>query len=102
RAIGVSTGNELLTQGEMVINFAIEDDRQGTAFVRDRLMSGGEVDDAQPSHADGYRAVAMEAVIVRPTMGHNPAHFAYERWIGSAITREFENSGNPAHSGFLR
>src|SRR5512136_1441938 len=44
RAVAVAARDELLAQGKMVINFAVEYDPERAVFVRNRLMSAGNVD----------------------------------------------------------
>ena len=47
---------QLLAQFGVVINFSVEYDPGSFIFVADRLMSPGEIDDAQPPHAQADRA----------------------------------------------
>ncbi len=46
RAVAVAARDELFAQGEMVVNLAVEDDPESAIFIRNRLMSAGNVDNA--------------------------------------------------------
>jgi hypothetical protein len=94
--------DELLAQGEMVVDLAVEHDPQRAVFVRNRLMPARDIDNAEPAHADARRAVGIEAFVVGPAMGDDAAHFAQSGRVGPRVASEFKNPSDPAHSVFLR
>src|SRR6516225_6154392 len=58
----VSRGQELPAQLMVIVDLAVEDDRDGAVLVGDRLVATGDVDDAQAPHAHGD-AVADEIAV---------------------------------------
>ena len=43
-----------LAQFDVVVDLAVEDDRDGPVLVEHRLLAGGHVDDGQPAHAERH------------------------------------------------
>ncbi len=102
RAVAVPARDELLAQGEMVVDLAIKHDPQRAVFVRNRLMPARHIDNAEPAHADADRSVRIKALVVGPAMGNDAAHFAQSRGVRKRVPTEFKNSSDPAHLMFLR
>src|SRR5882757_381765 len=100
--VGMSTGNEWFAQAGVVIDLAVEDNGDRAIFVGDGLVAASDVYDAEAAHPDGEGAVGMESIIVGPAVGDDLAHGSQSGRFGARITGEFENSGDPAHSRFLR
>ena len=48
----------------MVVNLAVVDDVQRPVFVAHRLVTVGNVDDAQPPHGHAETGLDMDAVVV--------------------------------------
>ncbi len=102
RAIAVAARDELLAQREMVVDFAIKHDPQRAVFVRNRLMTARNIDNAEPPHSDAHRAVGIKAVVVGSAMADHAAHFAQRRGVRPGVPSEFKNPSNPAHLVLLR
>ena len=60
---------ELGAQRRKVVDLAVEDDPHRVVFVRQRLLAGGDVDDAQPAVGEADAFAEIEAVGVRAAMG---------------------------------
>ena len=60
--------DELLAQGEMVVDLAVEHDPQGAVFVRNGLMPARQVDDTQPSHANVQLHRPYEITFIVPAL----------------------------------
>src|SRR5262249_4647806 len=79
----VSGALELLAQLDVVVDLAVEDDRNGAVFVEDRLLTGGHVDDRQTAHPQRYVRRLPVAGGVRPAVaqafGHRGEHGAIVR-----------------------
>src|SRR5262245_33653710 len=74
---------ELLPQVWEVVNFPIADDPDGAILVRDRLVTPGKVNNAEPAHTNGYRASDVLALIIWSPMGdHCPHGFEHARGCG--------------------
>ena len=56
------------------VNFSVKDHPNGTIFVRNGLMSGSKINDAQPPHPDPTRALYVKPFIVRTTVPNDIAH----------------------------
>ena len=59
---------KLRPQFGVVVDFAVEDDPQGAVFVAERLMAGGEVDNAETAHAESSTIACPVPFIVWTTM----------------------------------
>src|SRR5215469_1075989 len=81
----------------MIVDFAIEDDPERVIFVRERLMPGGKVDNAQAPHADSDPAFGVDAFIVRAAMRHHPAHPPQDRSVGVRVPVESYDSSDSTH-----
>ena len=101
-AVLVAASDELFAQGLVVVDFAVEDDPERAIFIRERLVAGGEIDNAEAAHADAEAAIDVKALVVRPAVSHDVAHLAQRGAVGPGIASKFENSCNAAHSVFLR
>ncbi len=76
---------ELGTELAVVINGAIENQREPEARVDQRLVrTVGEVDDGQAPVAEGERAVHVAAGVVGPARGEHRAHALHRRRVGRA------------------
>src|SRR5579862_986501 len=97
RTVTVAASDQLLPQSAVVVDFAVEDDHDGAVFVADRLMAGGEVDDAQAAHAQTHAALGEDAVVVGAAMGHDVAHALQYGAVRVRLLPEFENPCDAAH-----
>ena len=77
-AVDMAARLKLRPQFGVVVDFAVEDDPQGAVFVAERLMAGGEVDNAETAHAESNRTCGVDAVVVRTAVGHDVAHAAHD------------------------
>lgn len=67
----------------MVIDLTIENDPDGLVFVRDRLVTGGEVDDAKAAHADADLTIMVDALVIRTAVRDYVAHLAKDGAVGA-------------------
>src|SRR5215475_4472070 len=65
---------QILSQLQVVVNLAVEDDRERMIFVTDGLVAGREVDDAEAAHPQSDRAIQKKSVIVGASILDYPAH----------------------------
>ncbi len=65
-------------------------------------MPAGDVDNAEPPHADSRRAIRIKAVVIGAAMGDYAAHFAQSPGACPRVASEFENPSNPAHLVLIR
>jgi hypothetical protein len=84
-----------------VIDFAIEYDPYGAVFVMDRLLSGTQVDDAEPAHAKPHPALRINAFVIGAAMHDRLAHAAHFGRIGHIITICAGNARYSAHNSKL-
>ena len=79
--LGIAVGIELVTSplqfaaqvGE-VVDLPIEDYPDGPVLVVDRLLSAGEIDDAEPAHPEPCGAFRVDSFIVGAAMDDRPTH----------------------------
>src|SRR5690606_17757081 len=83
----------------VVVDLAVEDDRDGAVFVGDGLAAAAQVDDAEPPHAEADAVGREESVLVRAATRDRRGHPAGSRqWVrarhGAGRARV---PGYPAH-----
>src|SRR5581483_1762313 len=66
--------NQVLPQFLVIVDLAVEYHPNGAVLVRDRLVAGAQIDDAEAAHADAARPVYMKAFIVGAAMANAVAH----------------------------
>src|SRR5215467_13391011 len=90
-------GAKFVAQLEEVINFSIENDPDAFIFVRNWLMPGRKVDDAEAAHPEPDGSIDVIAFIVRSTMGDYVAHAAQDCRIGDVARLPADYSSDAAH-----
>jgi hypothetical protein len=94
----VAAGFELGPDVGVVVDLAVEDDPDGAVFVRQRLLAGLEIDDAETAVAEGGSAVDMEARFVGAAMRDDVAH-GHDALAGvGPELRGGDESGDTAHN----
>ena len=75
----------------MVVDAAVEDDREAERVVAHRLRAGlGEVDDGQPPVDHPGGAVEPDAVAVGPARGERGVHALERRAVGSLVPPQLD------------
>ena len=88
RAKGVLLLHQRAAQFFVVVDFAVEDQRNRAIFVVERLVAARHVDDAQAAHPHrqiGLVARRVEAVAVRSAMLDRRAHRAHRRQSAAPV-----------------
>jgi len=57
-----------------IVDFAVEDDAHRAVFVEHRLVAAGEINNAQPAHAQHGAGFGQHTPVVRATMDHFREH----------------------------
>src|SRR5258705_4817383 len=70
----VTPALELIAEGLEVVDLPVVDDPDGPVLVRDRLVAGLEIDDAQPAHAERRVVVVIGALVIRSAMPEGSGH----------------------------
>ena len=73
-AIDVAGRLEPGAQVRVVVDLAIEGDPDGAGFVRQRLLSAGQVDNAESAVTEGGVIVDVNACLIRPAVGQDVPH----------------------------
>ena len=94
---GVAGRDQAIAQLWKVVDLAVLDHPDGGVFVVDRLMPTLEVDDRKAARAERHTAGVLDPLIVRPPVGHRPAHRADELPAARGIAAC--DSADPAHAG---
>ena len=58
----------------VVVDLAIEDDPDGTVFVRRRLLTGAQIDDAEAAMSECGVGVKVQAGLVRAAVDEDLSH----------------------------
>ena len=87
---------ELRPDLRVVVDLAVEDDPDAVVFVGQRLLTGGEVDDAEPPVRKPGEGVAVEARFVGTAMGDARRACAAERATSACQAIGGDDPGNAA------
>ena len=85
RPEAMSAAFELGAQRRKVVDLAVEDDPHRVVFVRQRLLPGRNVDDAEPAMGEPDALAEVEAVRVRAAMRDAVAHRSDQAAIDGCI-----------------
>ena len=91
----VALADEPLPQLLVIIDFAIKNHPHGAVFVRERLVAGREIDDAEAPHADAAASLDADALIVRTAVPDGLAHRFDDLCLGVPLAQE--KARNSAH-----
>src|SRR5579862_423010 len=91
------TIQQALTQLAVIIYFTIEYQRHVAGFIGKRLVSGLEVNDAQPPDTQGKVGEFEFAAAVRAAMLQPLRHLVDSVAVGRRFERQVEDSANAAH-----
>src|SRR5579862_9845554 len=76
----MTPAREVVSQFAVVVDLTIEDGPDGSIFVRDGLMAGGQIDDAEPAHANPTAAIGVNPFVVRAAVHDRIAHGPHQRF----------------------
>ena len=93
----MAAGFQLRPDVGVVVDLAVEDDPHGVAFVGDRLVTGGEVDDAEPAVTQRRPLVYVRTRVVWTTMREDVAHRCHPRVIFGMQPLCGDDSSNSTH-----
>ena len=93
----VPSGLQVQSQLRVVEHLTVEDDPQGLVFVRDGLLAGAQVDDAQAGIAEPDVVVEVDAELVGSAMADRPEHRAEGRFVRGRSPSEIADSDDAAH-----
>src|ERR1035438_1598715 len=65
---------QIWSQFLKVVNLAVEDNPDRFVFVKYRLMAAGQIDNAQPPHAQAHASLHENAFVIRTAMYDGLAH----------------------------
>ena len=81
----------------VVVDLAVERHPDRLVFVGQRLVTAGQVDDAQTPVSEGAAGGQVQACAVGPAMGHDVAHQGGARRFVRMEVVSCRDTGNPAH-----
>src|SRR5262249_661010 len=81
----------------IVIDFSVEHRPDGAILVGEGLMSGLEIDDAQPTHPDAHSGLHVRTLVIRPSMNQRLAHGAKQSKAFWPISRFPADAEDAAH-----
>lgn len=86
----------------MIVDLTIENNPDGSVFIADGLMAGGQVDDAEAAHAEANHALGEDAVVVGTAVDNRVAHAAHGGGIRARVGAELEYARDSTHAVCLR
>lgn len=93
----VAAALQLLAQLRKVIDFAVEHDPHTTIFVVNGLAAAGEVDNAEPAHAQADVSLRVDAFFIRTAMHNSLCHPA-NVFAASQVSLPADEARYPAHA----
>jgi hypothetical protein len=97
RAKPVTARDEVLPQLAIIVDLAIQNHRDGFIFVRDGLMTGVKVNDAQAAYTEGARTIDVISFIVGPTVTNLVTHEPDRGVFGDTFPQD--ETGYATHRG---
>ena len=97
RAEPVSVRDQLCTQLGEVVNLAVEHDADRPVLVRQRLIAGRQIDDAQTAVPEPDAGADVEAVRIGTAMRDDVSHRDQALAIDRLRRREIERASDAAH-----
>jgi hypothetical protein len=82
----------------VVVDFTVENNRYGTVFVADGLVTRGEVDDTEAAHAQADLTLREKAVVIRAAVRNNVAHAAQGAGIDVTLFAKLKYSCDSTHA----
>jgi len=95
-AVLVTQRLQLLPQGGMVVDFAVENNPDRAVFVAEGLVAGREIDNTKPSHADSNGSGRIDSLVVRSAMDHGGTHPPESLRLNPRAS-ELHDPGDAAH-----
>ena len=96
--VAMASGLQVPAQLLVIVDFPIEDDPNTFVFIVDRLMTGLNVDDAEPAHRQADICFGENSVVIRPAVDnllvHSQQHFA----IHSLVPVWREHTADSTHA----
>src|SRR5712664_3645426 len=97
----VTAERQALAQVAIVVQLAVEDDRDVLGFVPGGLVTAGQINDAQPAHPQCKswrpRITGKKAFFIRTAMLHRRGHRAHAR-LGIRVARSEGDAAYAAHA----
>src|ERR1700694_4671665 len=97
----VTAERQALAQVAIVVQLAVEDDRDVLGFVPGGLVAAGQIDDAQPAHPQCEsrrpRIAGKKSFFIRTAMFHRRGHRAHAR-LGISVARSESDAAYAAHA----
>ena len=88
---------KIVPQGSEVVDFPIKDYPHRTIFIVNGLMTGDEIDNAEPPDCKTNWSLGIYTTVVRPTMNHGVTHPKQHVLIDRTVVVEVQNPGYGAH-----
>src|SRR6185436_8934342 len=88
---------QTLAQLQIVEDLTVEADPDGAIGIGHGLLTGGDIDDAEPRMAEPDALLGKKAEIVRAAMGNGANHAAQQRAWRAEEVRPSEIAGDAAH-----
>src|SRR5256885_15355509 len=94
----MALGNQVLADRHIIIDLPVQYDPDDLIFIVDRLVTGLEIDDTQPPHAECHMVHQHHAFIVRPSVLDAVTHCLQDRSVVPVvIALSKDKSGYTTH-----
>ena len=87
-------------QFDVIVNFPVANDVDGSILVRDRLLSAIQINNRKSLHGKSNRTINIFAIAIGTTMKHELTHFVQDRWLNRGLI-EVEDAEDAAHFNYL-
>src|SRR5580700_5655871 len=98
RPKSVSPAFQFFLKGLIVINLSVEDSGDAPIFVRDRLLSTIQIDDAQAPHSQRDVLVKKHTGIIRSPMMQYLKHAGQNLLVHTLVSFVFVDAADATHS----
>src|SRR5580704_16029791 len=96
-SIAVSLLFEGLSQLPVVVDLAVEYNPDGIVLIGHGLVTGAQINDAQPTHCEAYVPIQVKTLVIGPTMHNLSVHCLQSLALNAALRTKIKRSTNSAH-----
>jgi hypothetical protein len=97
----VPASEQFLAKFRIVINFTIQEHPDGSIFIADRLVTAGDINNAEPPMAQTDSAIHINALVIRTAMTQSSVHLLYVVPGDGLGMVKLKNPADSAHSDYL-
>jgi hypothetical protein len=90
-------GLEIFPYGQVIVDLAVKDNRNGLILIHHGLVSSGDIDDGKASDSDADVPVEIKPFIVRSPVVNHTGHIFQDSAVDRPLRITIHNAADTAH-----